>query len=141
MRRFLAPLAVILSLAAATAAQTQDTPADPHASGIQAVISAQIAALQADDFDTAFTFASPGIRRIFGSAERFGDMVRQGYPMVYRPGSVRFLEVTQRGNALVQRVLVTDADGRLHVLEYEMQGTEGGFVINGVRLVPGQVGA
>jgi hypothetical protein len=138
MRAFLALFALIVSLGAA---QAQEGPADPHENGIQAVISAQISAFQSDDFDTAFTFASPNIRRMFGSSERFGDMVRQGYPMVYRPGSLRFLDVTQRGNALIQRVLVTDADGRIHVLEYEMLGIEGAFVINGVRLVPGQVGA
>lgn len=138
MRAFLALFALIVSLGAA---QAQEGPADPHGNGIQAVISAQISAFQSDDFDTAFTFASPNIRRMFGSSERFGDMVRQGYPMVYRPGSLRFLDVTQRGNALIQRVLVTDAEGRIHVLEYEMLGIEGAFVINGVRLVPGQVGA
>ena len=56
------------------------------------MISEQIDALRADDFATAFTFASPGIQRMFGSPARFGAMVREGYPMVRRPRDVRFLE-------------------------------------------------
>ena len=46
------------------------------------VISDQIAAFQQDDFETAFTYASPMIKGIFGTPERFGQMVREGYPMV-----------------------------------------------------------
>lgn len=137
MRLFLAALAVFFSLKAAVAQEG----ADPHAPGIQSVISAQVDAFRADDFATAFTYASPNIRRIFGSAERFGAMVQQGYPMVHRPQSLRFLDVAERGNALVQRVLITDANGRLHMLEYEMVAGEAGFLINGVRLIQGQAGA
>jgi hypothetical protein len=137
MRLLLAALFVMLSVGLAPA---QDR-IDPHADGIRAVISAQIDALRADDFDTAFTFASPTIQRIFGNPERFGAMVQQGYPMVYRPQSLRFLDVAERGGALVQRVLMTDAQGRAHLLEYEMVAGSGGFLINGVRLIQGQVGA
>lgn len=129
MRRFGLVAVFILGLTAA--APAQDT-------GHRAVIEAQIAAFQADDFAAAFDFASPNIRAIFGSAERFGQMVTQGYPMVHRPAELRFLEQSERGGAIRQRVLISDQAGRLHVLEYEMIPAETGFVINGVRLVPGQ---
>ena len=137
MRLLLAALSLMLSLGLAQAEER----GDPHADGIRAVISAQIDAFRADDFDRAFTFASPVIQRIFGNSERFGAMVQQGYPMVYRPQSLRFLDVSERGGALVQRVLMTDAQGRAHLLEYEMVAGNGGFLINGVRLIQGQVGA
>ena len=38
---------------------------------IQRVISGQINAFLADDFDTAFTFAAPNIVNLFGTADRF----------------------------------------------------------------------
>ena len=45
----------------------------------------------------AFDYASPTIRGIFGSPDRFGAMVQQGYPMVYRPSEVRYLERREFG--------------------------------------------
>lgn len=103
---------------------------------VEAVISDQIAAFQADDFEAAFDHASPDIRALFQTPERFGQMVRQGYPMVYRPQSLRFLERRAQGGFVLQRVMITDAEGRLHVVEYQMLQSDSGFLINGVRLLP-----
>lgn len=109
---------------------------------IQGVISDQIAAFEHDDFATAFTYASPTIRQLFGSPDRFGEMVRQGYPMVWHPGEVRFAELEERDGRTLQRVLVTDDAGALHVLEYEMVSVDGAWRIDGVRLLEeGSVGA
>jgi hypothetical protein len=109
--------------------------AEDAAAAIRAVISEQIAAFQADDFVTAFTFASPGIRRMFGTPDVFGTMVRQGYPMVWHPGSVRFAALAERDGRKIQRVLVTDAAGALYLLEYEMVPDADGWRIDGVRLL------
>lgn len=103
---------------------------------VEAVIQSQIEAFKADDFVTAFTFASPSIRAIFGSAERFGTMVRQGYPMVWRPDSVTYLDAERRGDRVMQTVLVRDGAGRLHTLQYEMISGQDGWRINGVRILP-----
>lgn len=129
MRRFWLAVALTMGLTNMMTAQE---------AGHRAVIQAQLSALMADDFAAAFAFASPAIRGIFGTPERFGQMVTQGYPMVHRPAGVRFLEQGERGGAILQRVLITDAAGRLHVLEYEMIPASDGFQINGVRIVPGQ---
>jgi len=107
---------------------------------IQSVITAQITAFQADDFEQAFTHASPLIQRIFGTSEKFGQMVQRGYPMVWRPDDVRFLGVEPRGDSLVQDVMIRDGDGRLHILEYDMIEGDGGWKINGVRMKPAQDG-
>lgn len=98
------------------------------------VISDQIAAFQQDDFEAAFTYASPMIKGIFGTPQRFGQMVRDGYPMVWRPSDVEFLEAEQIGKALVQDVLIRDAEGVLYEVEYEMIQGEDGWKINGVRV-------
>lgn len=132
-RVFLLLAALLGPVAASTARATGHDAATAQA---QAVINAQIAAFLADDLDAAFALASPTIRAIFVTPEGFGQMVRTGYPMVYRPSSVRFLDSAQRPGLLIQRVLVTDAAGRGHVLEYQMQGAGEAMRINGVRIVP-----
>ncbi len=111
-------------------------------SAITDTIQSQIDAFLADDFETAFSFASPNIKRIFGDSDRFGTMVRQGYPMVWRPAEVRYLELEQMGAFQLQKVLVTDADGVPHLLEYQMIDTSDGWQINGVRILEApQIGA
>ena len=101
---------------------------------IKGVISAQIEAFLADDFATAFTFASPTIKGLFGTPERFGQMVRKGYPMVWRPAEVNFLSIEERGSEIWQNVMVRDASGVLYILEYQMVPGEGGWKIDAVHV-------
>ena len=121
--------ALVIALGmSATGAWAQDA----GGAAIREVISRQIEAFKADDFATAFGFASPAIKEIFGSPERFGAMVREGYPMVWRPGGVRFIELREKDGRMVQSVQVTDQAGALYVLEYEMVPGPDGWQINGV---------
>ena len=103
---------------------------------IRNVIESQIDAFLQDDFATAFTFASPMIKRMFQTPENFGSMVRNGYPMVWRPDDVRFLEQREIEGRTFQKVMVTDRAGEIHMLEYEMIRTGEGWQINGVRRLP-----
>lgn len=103
---------------------------------IQQTIQNQLNALKADDFATAFTFASPTIKGLFGTADNFGMMVRQGYPMVHRPADVKMLELREVAGNLWQRVMITDEQGRTHLLDYQMVETPEGWQINGVQLLP-----
>ncbi len=123
----------ILALCAA-AALSLPQPSNAQEGPIRAVIEAQIEAFEADDFDTAFTFASPTIQGMFGNAQNFGAMVKGGYPMVWRPDNLRFLALEERGGRLFQDVMVRDLDGVLHILEYQMQESENGWKINGVNI-------
>lgn len=100
------------------------------------VITDQIAALQQDDFETAFTFASPTIKRIFGGPDRFGQMVQNGYPMVLRPAEIQFLDAEQTNMGLRQGVMIRDAQGVLHQLDYVMVPGPDGWKIDGVRIRP-----
>jgi hypothetical protein len=129
IRAALVALVATLVLAAPAAA-------DEAATGIERTIRNQIEAFRADDFATAFSFASPAIRGIFGTAENFGAMVQRGYPMVYRPADLRLLERRQVNGTAVQRVMVTDETGRTHLLDYQMIETPEGWQINGVQLLP-----
>lgn len=142
MRRFIKGIFLSIGLAlglGSAGLAGEGLPRDP---GIEAVISGQMEAFRADDMGLAFSFASPGIQGMFGSAERFGAMVRQGYPMVHRPGELRFLELREEGGRLRQKIMLRDADGALHLLEYSMIEVGGGWQIDGVELLQaGGVGA
>lgn len=102
---------------------------------IQSTIEQQIEALQADDFATAFSYASPTIQGLFGTPENFGQMVQLGYPMVYRPSDVQMLDLRDIAGALYQRVLIRDAEGRGFLLDYQMIETPDGWKINGVDML------
>ena len=104
-------------------------------SEVSAAIEAQIEALEQDDFATAFTYASPSIRQIFRTPENFGTMVQRGYPMVWRPAQVEFLNQRIEAGSLVQTVQITDRKGVVHTLDYLMLETAQGWKINGVRLL------
>lgn len=133
MRQTLRLFTVFLTIVWAGLASAQDTlRPDPD---IEATIGAQIDAFLKDDFARAFTFASPGIQSYFGSSERFGRMVQQGYPMVWRPGEVKYLELREIAGNLWQRVLIRDQLGGLHVLDYEMIRTQAGWRIDGVQIL------
>lgn len=109
--------------------------ADAQDAEIRGTISQQFEAFKADDFATAFTFASPSLQQFFQSPQNFGRMVTQGYPMVWRPAAVDYLELREADGAFFQKVQITDAKGRFHVLEYRMMQTPEGWRINGVQIL------
>lgn len=134
MKNVLFTLCMLAGLALAPASRAEEGP-------VRAVISAQIEAFKADDFATAFDHASPTIRGIFGNPDRFGAMVRNGYPMVWRPAEVTFLGLETRDGLLWQDVLVRDRGGALHILEYQMEQGASGWKINGVNIRRAGAGA
>ena len=73
------------------AAGAADVLARADARQVRAIVEAQLDAFARDDAVRAFSYAAPSIRSMFGDAERFMEMVRRSYPLVYRPASVAFL--------------------------------------------------
>jgi len=121
---------IVLPFAGEVRAQDARNPA------IEATIQGQFDAFRAEDFSRAFNFASPTIKGLFGTPERFGTMVQNGYPMVANPATVRMLELRDVADGLWQRVMVTDQGGRTHILDYQMVETPEGWQINAVLLLP-----
>ena len=129
----LSSLALCLAFALPAAAQEEP---------IQLVIESQIDAFQADDFAQAFSYASPNIKSLFGTPETFGMMVRDGYPMVYRPSDVDMLSLREVAGNLWQGVRVVDQAGAVWFLDYMMVETPEGWQINAVQILPApEVGA
>ncbi len=88
---------------------------------VRSVVEGQLAAFSRDDANKAFSYAAPNIRETVGSATSFMTMVRRDYPMVYRPASVAFLKVEGKGDEVVQRVQMTDADGNSWLTLYSLE--------------------
>jgi hypothetical protein len=130
MRQLLLSLVLLCLPVLSAQAQEARNPA------IETVIQQQFDAFRAEDVGTAFSFASPNIKGMFGTPENFGRMVRNGYPMVWHPAEVQFLDLRRVAGNLWQRVMVTDQAGRTHLLDYQMVETDQGWQINGVQILP-----
>ncbi|GAB5448056.1 DUF4864 domain-containing protein [Gymnodinialimonas sp.] len=128
-----AVLSFALAFAALLPASAQEM-LDPNPE-IEAVIGSQINAFRAEDVLDAWQYASPNIQGMFGDPQNFGRMVEQGYPMVWNPAEVDFIDLQTFGAVIVQRVEVVDQAGNLHYLGYAMIETEDGWRINGVQVL------
>ncbi len=126
-------LPTLCLIALPLAAQAQD---ETDRAAIAAVIADQLSDFNARDVPGAWEHASPTIQGIFGTAESFGDMVENGYPMVWTNAEARFLELREDMGALRQKVLIEDAEGRGWMLDYEMIELPEGWRINGVQVLP-----
>ena len=126
-----------IALAAALAALSGGAFAQ-EAGELEGVITEQMSAFLADDFATAFTYASPMIRGMFGNPGNFGAMVRNGYPMVWRPADIRFEDQRpgRRPGEVVQRLSLRGPDGSYYICDYTMVETPAGWKINGVQILP-----
>ena len=128
-------LCTLLLAFAPLLAQAQGAVPPGEARAVREVIEAQLDAFAKDDAARAFSLAAPGIREIFGSAEKFMDMVRSSYAVVYRPKSVLFEAPVLIDGQVVQPVRMTDAEGRGWIAIYPMQRQpDGSWRTNGCQL-------
>ena len=141
LNTLLRPLLTFLIALAPLSAAAQSAIAAADARAVREVIEAQLDAFRKDDAPRAYALAAPGIRETFGSADRFMEMVRSSYAVVYRPASVAFDAPVRLEGLLVQPVRMTDAQGRLWIALYPMERqSDGTWRTNGCQLarVPGQ---
>ncbi|PKP63912.1 MAG: DUF4864 domain-containing protein [Alphaproteobacteria bacterium HGW-Alphaproteobacteria-8] len=128
MIRTLCAAGLALALIASPPAQADD------AADIRAVIGAQLEALRADDWASAFSHASPSIQGLFRTPEGFGRMVRGGYPMVWRPSRVETGPLEQGPIGPVQLMFFEDDKGVRYVAAYQMTLVGGVWRIDGVQI-------
>ena len=120
-RLWFAFLATLLLVAGSSSAMAADPLSPADAKAVRATVEAQLEALAADDAKKAFSFAAPAIREMFVTPERFVAMVRSGYPAVYRPASVTFLQPLRVQGLVVIGVRLTDADGAQWLATYSLE--------------------
>lgn len=121
--------AVILALWVGAGAQAQQDRA------ITDVIGGQLSAFGARDVAAAWDYASPNIQRLFGTQDQFAAMVAQGYPMVWDHAEVRYLDLREIAGYWWQKVMIHDASGGVHLLDYQMVQVAGDWRINGVQVL------
>lgn len=107
-----------------------------EAAGIELTIRSQIEAMQVDDWDRAFEYASPTIQGVFRDPENFSRMVTNGYPMVWRPKTYRSGALIETPRGYSQTMIFEDQQGRLFIADYLMQQIDGEWRINGVSIRP-----
>jgi hypothetical protein len=133
--RSAAAFILLIGLSAGLASAQPASLSDADRTEIRSTIQHQEEAFARDDGAAAFGDASPMIREMFGTPEIFMDMVRQGYPMVYRPKLFDFAEVVIRDGRPTQKVRVIGPDGRRHTAWYPMmQLPDGTWRIDGCYL-------
>jgi len=134
-------LACLLLLAAAGTAWAQggDKPTQADWNAIREVIQAQLDAFLQDQDELAFSYATPGIREQFKTAENFMRMVKTSYQAVYRPVSVAFIDTAVEDGVPIQMVQFSDSAGAVWIGLYPMQRQpDKSWKVNGCRLVPGK---
>ena len=111
------------------------TSADEGSTAIEEVrftISSQIDAFKENDVKKAYTFAAPNIQAQFPNPDLFGLMVRNGYPIIWRPKSFKFTEFRDLGETCVQRVLFQSYSGSLKSYDYILEKNNNLWKIAGV---------
>ena len=88
---------------------------------IKTVVEQQLEAFAKDDFEKAYSYAAPLIKRIFSSPEIFKNMVVTQYQAVYRPKKIDFGEATIIRGAPTLNVFLVDPDGNFVTATYLMQ--------------------
>ena len=86
-----------------------------------AVVQAQLAAFAKDDAAKAFSYATPQIQKAFGTPQNFLAMVRQQYPVVYRPATTAFFKPEPHAGDVLLRVQMTDANDAQWLAVYSLQ--------------------
>ena len=107
---------------------------------IRTVITSQLRALQADDGERAFSFASPNVRKKIGNADAFLSMVKSSYYPLYRPRSTEFLKPAVIEGQIFQPLQVVAEDGTVLVAIYSMvKGAHKQWKISGCQMAPSKL--
>jgi len=99
---------------------------------IKFIVNQQLEAFQDDDFEKAYSFASPTIKKMFSSPEVFRKMVIGGYQAVYRPQSIKMGSVEIIKGVTTLKVYLVDPNGEFITANYLMEKQENGeWLISG----------
>ena len=131
-----------LAVARAQTRSSDPTLPDADWSAIRRTIDDQRKALKSGDARKAFSFAAPGIRAQFGTAETFLAMVRNGYGALIAARYVEFLEGAVIDGAVIQPLRLVAPDNSVLVALYTMEKQKDGrWRIAGCVLAPSTVQA
>lgn len=93
---------------------------------IKSIVNQQLEAFKNDNFEKAYSFASPTIKKMFSSPEVFRKMVIGGYQAVYRPQSIKIGSVEIIKGVATLKVYLVDPNGEFVTANYLMEQQEDG---------------
>lgn len=111
--------------------------AEDNLASARSVIERQIVAFLNDDVDSAYSFATPGVQKLFPEPQRFVDMVKRNYAPVYRPGNYAFGRALSEtdGAVIAQELLITGPKrNNWRAVYILLRQTDGAYRINAVRM-------
>lgn len=87
----------------------------------QRVIESQLQAFARDDAEAAFAHASPAIQSQFKTPQRFMAMVQQGYRVVYRHQTVRYVAFALEKQGAEHQLQMVDDSNQLWTVFYRLE--------------------
>lgn len=139
MRKLVFLLAMELGLAGLLAGGARAQTGDAAS---QNIVTQQLEAFLAGDFAQAYSYASPDIKKIYPTLDRFMSMVQTGYLPVLRPGNYAFgrFQQMEDGRQLWE-VLIRGPDGKDYTAAYYMEKQpDGSWKVDAVSLREGAAG-
>lgn len=94
---------------------------EEKAFAVKKTVQSQLAAFAADDAKLAFSFAAPGIQKLFKTPDNFMTMVQQAYPVIYRPANILFLKAKILDSVAEQPVRLWDQVGDVWLAAYDLE--------------------
>jgi hypothetical protein len=88
---------------------------------IQQVIASQIRAFERDEGVVAFSYATPAVRRHFGSPQAFMEMVKTDYELLFHNRSTAFLEAAVIEGSVIQPLRIISVDGEVMIALFTME--------------------
>ena len=140
MKKFSSLATVVVFSLSLAATATHKASADQNEA--RSIITNQLESFIARDYGTAYTYASPDIKRLFPTLDRFVSMVQSGYDPVLRPGNYSFGRVENLADGrILQEVLIRAPDGSDWTAVYFMERQDdGSWKVDGVSLNKGAAG-
>ncbi|MAE37781.1 MAG: DUF4864 domain-containing protein [Pelagibacteraceae bacterium] len=122
IRFFFSTLFIIFSFFQSQALSSELSDFDVAA--IKSTVKSQLDAFAQDDFEKAYTYAAPSIKKIFLSPDNFKQMVINQYSAVYRPKKITFGDIITYRNSPALNVFLVDPDGNFVTATYMMEKQE-----------------
>jgi Domain of unknown function (DUF4864) len=142
LRQALACLCLLAAAAAAAAPAPTPAPTLSRAdrNAIQTVIKSQLKALAAEDDAAAFALSAPDVRRQFGSARAFADMVRESYWPLVKNDYTAFLETAVVDEDVIQPLRIANRDGTVVIAFFSMERqANGDWRVYGCEIAPSEL--
>lgn len=116
----MAVFAMLLSLLVGPSVVAESAVENRDLRAIQSVIRHQITALKSGDFQSAYSFAAPNVRRAFPSVKHFTTMIQDGYKPLYQHSSYVFGKNTMSKGEVYQEVIIADESRQLWQFIYTL---------------------